>query len=343
MKRTTYLLLLALLVALPATAQRIGVWSAAFYNLENLFDYEDDPSNPGDDEFLPTGAYQWTAEKYAQKLSNIANVIALLGRENCPGGPAVIGIAEVENERVLRDLIATEPAAEMGLKYIHYESPDRRGIDVALLYNPRLFRPMNSRTYRLTLPDDPTYVTRDQLLVSGMMAGEPVSIIVNHWPSRYGGAKSAPLREAAAALCRHIADSVIAANPANKVIIMGDLNDDPKDPSCAQVLGAARKRSEVQAGGYFNTTWMLFDKGIGSLCYQDAWCLYDQQIVSANLLGKPENGLTFWRTEVFNRDFITTSEGKKKGYPLRSFNGQVWQNGYSDHFPTVSYYVKRIK
>lgn len=343
MKRTAFILFLTLLLSLPAAAQRTGIWAAAFYNLENLFDYEDDPANPGDDEFLPTGAYQWTKEKYGQKLANIANVIAQLARENCPGGPAVIGVAEVENERVLRDLTATPPAAAMGLKYVHYESPDRRGIDVALLYNPRLFKVASSRTYRLTIPDDSAYVTRDQLLVSGTMAGEPVSVIVCHWPSRYGGAKSSPLREAAAALCRHIADSVCAASPANKVIIMGDLNDDPKDKSCAEALGAARRRKETVAGGYFNATWPLYDKGVGSLCYQDAWCLYDQQIVSANLLGNPRDGLAFWKAEVFNRDFITTQEGKKKGYPLRSFNGQVWQNGYSDHYPTISYYAKQLE
>ncbi len=339
-------LVLLLAVAMPTSAQRIGVWSVAFYNLENLFDYEDDPGNTGDDEFLPTGPYQWTRENYGQKLSNMARTISQLARENCPVGPAVIGVAEVENERVVRDLTAQPELSQMGLNYVHYESPDRRGIDVALLYNPRLFHVTSSKTYRLVIPDQPHYTTRGQLLVTGTMAGEPVSVIVNHWPSRYGGAKSSPLREAAAALCKHIADSICAADPANKVIIMGDLNDDPKDKSCAEVLGAARKRKETKAGGYFNTTWPLYDKGVGSLCYQDAWCLYDQQIISSNFLDYSVSApitLTFWKAEVFNRDFLTTQEGKKKGYPLRSFNGTVWQNGYSDHFPTITYYVKQLK
>ncbi len=344
MKRLSLLLLLALALAGTAAAQRMGVWAVAFYNLENLFDYEDDPANPGDDEFLPTGPYAWTKEKYEQKLGNMARTIAALARENCPAGPAVIGIAEVENERVVRDLVARPELAAMGLKYVHYESPDRRGIDVALLYNPRLFRLVSSKTYSLHLPDDPSYTTRDQLLVSGVMAGEPVSFIVGHWPSRYGGAKSSPLREAAAALSKHIADSVRTASADNKVIIMGDFNDDPKDKSCAEVLGAARKRKEAKADGYFNTMWPLYDRGVGSLCYQDVWCLYDQQIISGNLLGdKTADRLTFWKAEVFNRDFLTTAEGKRKGYPFRSFNGQVWQNGYSDHFPTITYYVKRLQ
>ena len=344
--RKHLLILLAALV-LPATAlrtsaQRMGVYAVAFYNLENLFDTEDDPANPGDDEFLPDGPYRWTPEKYRQKLSNMAAVISKLARETCPGGPAAIGISEVENERVVKDLLATEPLASMGLRYVHYESPDRRGIDVALLYNPKLFRLRSSHPYPYRLESNPRYVTRDQLLVSGTMAGEPVSIIVNHWPSRYGGGKSNPLREAAASLCLHIADSVRRANPAEKVIIMGDLNDDPSDPSCAKVLGAARTKKDVKEGGFFNATWPLYDRGIGSLCYQDTWCLYDQQIISSNLVNKTAETLTFWKAEVFNREYLITPAGKKKGYPLRSFDGSHWQNGYSDHFPTITYYVKKL-
>ena len=342
-------LLLGLLlccVAVPAAAQgRVGVYAVAFYNLENLFDTEDDPANPGDDEFLPSGPYQWTEQKYRQKLHNIATVISQLAREHCPGGPAVIGISEVENERVIRDLVATEPMASMGLKYIHHSGPDRRGIDVALLYNPRLFTVTDTVAYRYVKPDQPDYRTRDQLLVSGRLAGEPVSIIVGHWPSRYGGAKSAPLRDFAAQLARHIADSVRQADPAAKVIAMGDFNDDPSDNSCAVVFEAARSQKTTPQGGYFNATWPLFDRGVGSLCYQDKWCLYDQQIISDNFLtrgSKDYTQLRYWKTEVFNRPFMTTPAGKRKGYPFRTFDGTTFQNGYSDHFPTITYYVKRI-
>lgn len=342
-------LLFALSLCCAATAAmaqgRVGVYAVAFYNLENLFDTEDDPDNPGDDEFLPSGPYQWTEQKYRQKLQNIANVIARLAREHCPGGPAVIGVAEVENERVLRDLLATEPAASMGLAYLHHSSPDRRGIDVALIYNPRLFTPTDTVAYRYVKPDQPEYRTRDQFLVSGRMAGEPVSVLVGHWPSRYGGAKSQALRDYAAELARHIADSVRAADPANKVIVMGDFNDDPTDNSCANVFRAARTVKDTPAGGYFNTMWPLFDKGIGSLCYQDTWCLYDQQFISDNFLtrgSKDYTQLRYWKAEVFNREFMTTPTGKRKGYPLRTFDGTTFQNGYSDHFPTITYYVKQL-
>ena len=336
-------LLLATLLFVPSVAQRMAVYSVAFYNQENLFDYEDDPNNPGDDEFLPNGPYNWTESKYKEKIFNMAYTISQLAIDNhCPVGPAVVGLAEVENERVVKDLVNASPLAGRKLEYVHYDSPDRRGIDVALLYNPKLFKLVSSTTYKLNVPGMPDFKTRDQLLVNGVMAGEPVSIIVNHWPSRYGGSKSEPLRIAAAELTRHIADEVRKQNPEAKVIIMGDLNDDPKDKSCAKIIGATRTKKACTEYGYYNTTWELYDKGIGTLCYQNAWCLYDQQIISGNFLNKEPKTLTFWKAEVFNRDYLTQKEGKNKGYPLRSFSNSNWQNGFSDHFPSITYYVKEM-
>lgn len=188
----------------------------------------------------------------------------------------------------------------------------------------------------------PGYKTRDQLLVSGILAGEPFHMIVNHWPSRYGGSKSSPLREFAAGITRHIADSLHADNPQAKVIIVGDMNDDPDNKSCSQVLGAVKNIREVKPGGYYNATWKLFEQGIGSLCYQNRWNLFDQQIVSGNLIGKDRSTLKFWKSEVFNRPFLIQQEGKYKGYPLRTFSGTTFQNGYSDHLPTLTYFVKEL-
>lgn len=321
---------------------RLGVYSAGFYNLENLFDTEDDPNNPGDDEFLPKGPYAWTSEKYQQKLKNMAKVISKLARESCPGGPAILGVSELENRRVLEDLIKTEPLASMGYEIVHYESPDRRGIDVGCIYNPRLFTLLSSKTYPFVMPSQPNYVSRDQLLVSGLLAGESFHMIVNHWPSRYGGDNS-EYREAAAAITKHIADSIHAADPKAKVLIVGDMNDDPKDKSTKDILKARRTISKTEPDGYFNATWPLFDRGIGSLCYQDKWNLYDQLIISGNLLGKDRSTLKFWKAEVFNRDFLTTQEGNRKGYPWRTFTNNTFINGYSDHFPTLIYFVKEVR
>lgn len=343
-KRCVILVFLAIFVSTTLVAQnRLGVYAAGFYNLENLFDTEDDPDNPGDDEFLPTGPYAWTPEKYNQKLSNLAKVISKLAKEICPGGPAILGVSEVENRRVLEDLVKTEPLASMGYEIVHYDSPDRRGVDVACLYNPRLFTLLSSKVFPYVMPSQPEFRSRDQLLVSGLLAGESFHMIVNHWPSRYGGDRSSPSREAAAVITRHIADSIYAADPLSKILIVGDLNDDPNNKSTKDVLKARRKASDTEPGGYFNATWPLFDKGIGTLCYQDKWNLFDQLIISENLLGKDRSVLKFWKAEIFNREFLIQQEGKRKGYPWRTFYNNAFINGYSDHFPVLIYFVKEIR
>lgn len=316
-------------------------YAVAFYNVENLFDCEDDPANRGDDEFLPSGPYNWTQPKYERKLDNVALVLSKLGREHTPMGPAIIGVAEVENRRVLEDLVSRPTVADMGLQVVHEDSPDRRGIDVGLLYNPKLFTVTNHRCHRYpTLEDNPTFRTRDQLLVSGKMAGEEVHVIVCHWPSRYGGAKSSYLRETAAGLTRHIADSLYNLNPRAKIIVMGDMNDDPNDASMAKVLDAKQFKHEVPTQGFYNTTWAPFAQGIGTLVYQDKWNLFDQIAVSEPLISDEKKSLTFWKVDIFNRPFLHTKEGKRKGYPHRTFDGNTFIDGYSDHFPVVIYLLK---
>lgn len=332
-----------IVLSLSAQQKRLGVYAAGFYNLENLWDTEDDPDNPGDDEFTPNGPYEWTETKYKQKLDNVAKVISQLATEYCPAGPAIIGISEVENRKVIEDLVKREAIASRNYQIVHFESPDHRGIDVAALYNPRLFRFISAQKYPFNKPDMPDYRTRDILLVNGILAGEPFHLIVNHWPSRYGGAKSPPLREFAASIAKHIADSLHANNPEAKVLIVGDMNDDPSDSSCSKVLDAKKHKKDVKPDGYYNATWKFFDEGIGSLCYQDKWNLFDQQIISGNLLGKDYSTLKFWKSEIFNRPYLIQQEGKYKGYPLRTFSGTTFQNGYSDHLPTLTYFIKEIK
>lgn len=314
------------------------LYSVAFYNLENLFDTEDDPTIL-DDDFTPKGSYAWTETKYRKKLSNMAFVINRLAKEHTSYGPAIIGVSEVENRKVLEDLINTDELAKVGYGIVHYDSPDRRGIDVALLYNPTLFTLTSSKIYPYILPQDSTFKTRDQLLVSGILAGEPFHVIVNHWPSR-SGSKSSELREFGASISKHIADSIYNADPDAKIVIMGDLNDDPTDPSCRIVLNAKKEQSEVEEGGLFNPFWKLYERGIGSLFYQGSWNLFDQIIVSNSLANPKENTLRFWKAEVFNRDFLIQKEGQRKGYPFRTFTGNRFQNGYSDHFPTLIYMIK---
>jgi len=331
-----------LFLSVSVQAQNLGIYSMAFYNLENLFDYELD-ERISDHDFTPEGAYRWTPEKYYKKLDNLAFVISQLGMEHCPMGPAVIGVAEVENRRVLEDLTQRKELAQRGYGIVHYDSPDRRGIDVALLYLPSLFTVISSRTYNFRMESMPSYTTRDQLLVSGILAGELVHIIVCHWPSRSGIRRSAMLREHAASISKRIVDSLYRADPDAKIVIMGDMNDDPDDRSCRVILGARRTQEQVEEGGLFNAMWELHDKGFGSLSYRGRWNLFDQMIVSEPLIGKDYASLKFWRSEIFNRDFLTQKEGRYKGYPLRTFSDNTFANGYSDHFPVLIYLLKRIE
>lgn len=339
-------ILLALLVFVgfsSAKAQKMyASYCVGFYNVENLFDTEDDPTNKGDDDYLPHGANKWTEGKYQKKLDNIAKVISRLGKDYTPAGPAILGVAEVENRRVLEDLVKQERIANVGYEIVHYDSPDWRGIDVGLLYNPKLFQVTNSVAVPYVLPENPKFKTRDQLVVSGMLAGEPVHVIVNHWPSRYGN-KSTELREQAARITLSIVDSLQAISPEAKVIIMGDLNDDPDNVSTRVVLNAKKYPHEVKAQGLYNVFWKHYDQGIGSLGYQGKWNLFDQIIITESFLSAQSTDLKFWKAEVFNKDFLITKEGKRKGYPHRTFEGNNFVNGYSDHLPTLIYLLKELK
>ncbi len=352
MRKIGLLLLAAFLfgssVSTQAQKKRYAVYAAAFYNLENLFDTIK-ATDTNDEQFTPGGTYRWGALKYKNKLHNLAYAISNFATDNSSpfklkNGPAIIGVSEIENRQVLEDLIRTGELAKRNYGIVHYDSPDRRGIDVGLLYDKDQFTVESSDHIRLNIPDMPDFRTRDQLLVTGILGGERVHVIVNHWPSRLGGAKqSSPLREASAALSKHIADSLRAIDPDSKVIIMGDLNDDPNNDSCKKILGAKKRQENVEPDGYFNAMWEHFDRGIGTLAYQGSWNLFDQIIVSGNLVGKDRSTLKFARSEVFNRDFLKQKEGKYKGYPLRTHASGVYLDGYSDHFPSLIYLIKEIQ
>ena len=272
----------------------------------------------------------------------MAYAISKMAGKTTPMGPAIIGVSEIENKSVLDDLVKNEQIRKWQLQVVHHDSPDRRGVDVGLLYNPRFFKVLNVTNHFLSIEDNPNFRTRDQMCVTGLLAGEKVSIIVNHWPSRSGGEeRSRYLREAAAALSKHIADSLWNDDPNQGIIVMGDLNDDPFNKSCAEVLGAKKEKKDVGEHGFYNPFWKTLDKGIGSLAYRGAWNLFDQIIISGNLIdGK--SALKYWKNEVLNRDFLTNQDGQYKGYPFRTFSSGAFLNGYSDHYPTQVFFTKEI-
>lgn len=309
--------------------QMVGI---AFYNLENLFDTI--PNNPEgrDLEYTPEGQRQWDGRKYYNKLHNLATAIASFTTPGTPMGPAIIGVSEIENRTVLEDLVSQPELKPWNLQVVHHDSPDARGVDVGLLYNPRMFKFESVTNHRLTAVP---FRTRDQMCVVGTIGGERIAVIVNHWPSRLGGQeKSSPNREAAAALSKHIADSLWRVDPEISVIIMGDLNDDPMDKSCAKVLGAKRDADGIGAHEFYNPFWRKLDSGIGTLAYKSQWNLFDQIILSGNLANGAENRWHFYRADVLNKDFLKDTEGTRQGYPRRTFAAGSYLNGYSDHFPT---------
>lgn len=310
------------------------LYSVAFYNLENLFDTVHD-SGKDDHEFLPDGSYQWTAEKYAAKLQNLSKVLGSLSRELVPEGPAFIGVAEVENRETLIDLVK-QPAIS-NYEFVHYEGPDKRGIDCALLYDPKQFSVTNSKLVLSTpFQGDTVHLTRGFLIVDGQLAGERVCVIVNHWPSR--GAES-PVRVHAANQVKVLKDSLMREDKHLKLIVMGDLNDDPMDESM-QELGARKNVKEVKKNEFYNPWWeTLEDKGVGTLLYRGKWNLFDQIVISKSLL-KAKKELRYDHNEVFIRDYLIQQDGKYKGSPLRTHGGREWLNGYSDHLPTIIYLRK---
>jgi len=324
--------------------KQFKIRTIAFYNVENLFDTIDDPNKF--DETSPIMELKGDKSKvYKSKINNMAMVISKIGLEKTNTSPAIIGLAEVENRKVLEDLIATDHLKEKQYGIIHFESPDERGIDVALLYQKQYFKPIDQKNYELRLWDEngKRDYTRDQLLVSGVLDDELIYIIVNHWPSRRGGeTKSNHKREKAAWLTMQIIEDIKKEDSNAKFIIMGDFNDDPTDSSIKKVLGAKGKKNEVKEKDIYNPMEDMFRRGFNTLKYRDKLNLFDQILVSSSLLETNNEYDTYkmFKANVYNPQFLITRRGKYKGYPFRSFGSGLFTGGYSDHFPVYMYLIK---
>jgi len=316
----------------------------AFYNFENLFDTEDDP-NINDEEFLPKGKRLWDKELYNEKLENMSYVVSMMGTNVTPDGPAVLGVCEVENKKVLEDFVKQKNIANRDYQIVHHDSPDKRGIDVALLYQAKYFTVEHVKPFNLDImkTKKDTLFSRDILLVSGKLNNESTHIMVNHWPSRGGGEnKAAAYRQKAGQICRNITDSLYQADPSCNIIIMGDLNDDPTSPSIKKYLDAKSKVSKTPEGGLYNPLCDSYKKGIGTTAYRDSWGVFDQIIISKSLLDKKEDQMLFYKAEIFKQPWMIQTTGRYKGYPKRTFSGDAYNGGYSDHFPVLIYLVKEI-
>ncbi len=372
---------------------KIAAYAVGFYNLENLFDTIH-AQGKNDFDFLPDGSYKWNTVKYENKLKNMSRVLSEMATDKVKAGCAVIGISEIENRQVVLDVLQQESLKNRGYKLLHVDSPDRRGVDCGLLYNPRFFTledslyvlyiypndstgerplgftqdPKTNDIKPLPLYGDTTHITRGFLVGIGTMAGEKMAVIVNHWPSR--GAQSIA-RERAGYQVYALKEALLKKYPGIKIIIEGDLNDDPNNKSVVDELKAVSEVSDVKDAHSLYNPWynMLYKVGQGTLLYKGKWNLFDQIILSGNLIvGNPQpdattsasepahgkkakkgnknnaaksyNQLTYRSHEVFLRDYLIQQDGRYKGSPLRTTAGGTWLNGYSDHLPTIVYLVK---
>ena len=342
--RNLFILTIFLFIFLSASSQKASykVGLIGFYNLENLFDTINDPAI-NDEEFLPEGSYHYTGKVYLDKLDHLADVLSKIGTDISPDGLSMFGDAEIENENVLNDLINNPLLKSRNYKFVHYDSPDIRGIDVCLIYNPKYFTPLSSQSLTVHLGTDSTeHKTRDVLFVYGKYDNEDLFVFVNHWPSRRGGEEaSAPGRASAAKVCKDKIDSIISKNPDAKIVVMGDLNDDPVSPSVAVVLGSKGDKNKVLKGGLFNPWVKLYKQGIGTLAYNDSWNLFDQIIVSSGFLDKNQNGYFFHEAHIFSKPWMVQTSGPYKGYPKRTYDFNNYIAGYSDHFPTYIVLLKK--
>ena len=344
MKRLFLTTLFAALVAVVCFAQK--PYKVVFYNFENLFDTINEPGVL-DDEFTPDAPKRWNTAKYTRKLANLERVlfdIAAADKEF----PIVIGVSEVENRSVMEDVIAQPKLAAGNYRIVHFDSPDARGVDVAFYYRPDVFKLEGSAAIPYVMPGMPDFKTRDFVTMWGTIDREPFFFLVSHWPSRLGGKEaSSPKREEAARQVKHIIDSVMAVNPATKAVVMGDLNDDATDKSIVEGLRAKGKIKDVQPGDMFNPFIALLKAGYGTLAYRDEWNLFDNIVVSENLATGSTGALKIqpvgkskFYGGIFRRPYMIQKEGQYKGYPLRTFVGNDFQGGFSDHFPVYIYIAK---
>ncbi|WP_438961776.1 endonuclease/exonuclease/phosphatase family protein [Nonlabens sp.] len=326
-------------------AKQYKIQTVAFYNLENLFDTEDDTTINDEASPMMEMAEGLREDVYQKKLTNMARVIRKIGADKSGTAPAILGVCEIENRKVLEDLASHQLLRDYDYGIEHYDSPDRRGIDVALLYKKSEFKVNNSQSRRLMINSTSSgnrIYTRDQLVVSGELNGDPIHFIVNHWPSRRGGEqRSRPNRVAAAALNQKIIDSLHVSNAMAKIMTMGDLNDDPTNVSVIETLNAQQEQEDVKPQMIYNPYIQMLKDGFNTLAYRDAGNIFDQIMMTYPLLKQAnQNGYFYYHAGIYNPSFMTNKTGRYKGYPLRSYNNGNFTNGFSDHFPVYVYLIK---
>ena len=352
MKRTIAIVAALMLLIIPRTAdaQKHKSYVIGFYNLENLFDtYHDEGKN--DYEYLPDGANEWTEEKYAKKLKNMARVIADMKKDN-GAWHAVLGVSEVENRHVLEDLVSEPAIAEANYQIVHYDGPDRRGVDCALFYRPEVFKYITSESIPFTFEpsridwsawtdeEKDAFRTRDILMVRGTIDGEMFAFFVCHLPSRLGG-KGADLRPRGAEIAYMRAMELQEEFPGIKIVVMGDMNDNPTDVSMTEYLHGKEFRDDLDDEDFFNPFLSMIKAGYSSLYYRGAGNIFDIVMVNKALADAEDDTFEIqpilkkkFYGRIFSKPYMTNQSGQYKGTPFRTFSNGAFVNGYSDHYPT---------
>ncbi|WP_299666124.1 endonuclease [uncultured Polaribacter sp.] len=319
--------------SLSSKKQSKNITTIGFYNVENLFDTKDDPKT-FDDDFTSNGKHKWTYKRYQVKVKKLGSVISQLGMNRSKYPPAIVGLVEVENEKVVTDLVNSSNLKRHHYGVVHHDSPDERGIDVALLYNKQMFELMHSETFPVFLKNErgERDYTRDILKVSGNLHGELVHILVNHWSSRReGAAETEHKRITAAETARAIIAQITATHFDAKIIVMGDFNDDATSTSLKTLV----------SDDFINPMESMLDpEKTGSLTYNGKWNLFDQILFSKNFSEKKAGKFYFKHAEVFNKEWLKIFKGKLKGSPFRTYIGPWYQGGFSDHFPVYAFLKK---
>ncbi|MDD2548904.1 MAG: endonuclease [Bacteroidales bacterium] len=322
-----------LILLLAPYTQSQDRYRIMFYNVENLFDPFND-SLTNDDEFTPQGSRYWTWRKMTDKVNNIYKVITAVGEWD---PPTMVGLCEIENRLVVKRITQHTPLSKFNYKIVHRDSPDFRGIDVALIYRPDQFAVEEERFFRVSYPDNPDRATRDVLYARGIIDGlDTLHVFVNHWPSKYGGAlASEPGRIAAGKLVRQKVDSIKIFHPDARIIVMGDFNDTPDSKPLAEGLVASPPEEPFTADGLYNLHYPYVAKGEGTLKYQGAWEIIDMMIVSKGLLSAKHGVYTTPDAgRIYRADFLLEEDERFVGVvPFRTYIGFRYHGGYSDHLP----------
>lgn len=298
--------------------------TVAFYNLENFFDTKDDP-NTMDDDFTPKGFRRWSMSKFRRKVKRMAKTIAQIGLQDSDAPPVLLGVAEVENKEVIQELLDAKSLKREPYGFVHFDSPDERGIDTALIFHKEHFAVVHSETIPLLINNlnGERDLTRDILYVKGKLHNEEVHVFVNHWPSRREGAEETDYKRIKAAETILEKLRAIEAESPN-CIIMGDFNDDPNSESIQKLMST---------GMFINPMQNLLSPVSGSTNFKGKWNLFDQILVSHTFLNYEKGTHTFKKAKVFAPRFLTEWKGRYKGNPFRTFAGKKYLGGYSDHFP----------